>query len=267
MRRGQNGRTAEPQDGRRAERQGGVLVMLLLLTVSAVPAHAQSLADRVAAVRDGEIRMTYAARDGVCGDGRTVWMQYRTEHWEPACDHGPVRVVLTFRAGNLTDVDAHVGGRWRDLDGAVTDLGVVAAAEAAALLLDLAERHRQGREAIFAATLADSVAVWPDLVRLARDSSLPNKTREGAVFWLGQAAGEAVIDELESLTDNPDREIQKAAVFSLSQLRNDQGVSALIRVARAHRDPEVRKTAMFWLGQSGDARAIGLFEEILLRRQ
>jgi hypothetical protein len=28
-------------------------------------------------------------------------------------------------------------------------------------------------------------------------------------------------------------------------------------------DPELRKTALFWLGQSEDPRALGLFEEIL----
>jgi len=34
-------------------------------------------------------------------------------------------------------------------------------------------------------------------------------------------------------------------------------------VARNNRDPEVRRSALFWLGQSGDPRAISLFEEIL----
>jgi hypothetical protein len=28
-------------------------------------------------------------------------------------------------------------------------------------------------------------------------------------------------------------------------------------------DPELRRTALFWLGQSNDPRAIDLFEEIL----
>ena len=37
----------------------------------------------------------------------------------------------------------------------------------------------------------------------------------------------------------------------------------LITLARSHRDPRVREKAMFWLGQSGDPRALALFEEIL----
>jgi hypothetical protein len=40
-------------------------------------------------------------------------------------------------------------------------------------------------------------------------------------------------------------------------------VPALIRIARSNPHPELRKTALFWLGQSEDPRAIALFEEIL----
>ena len=40
---------------------------------------------------------------------------------------------------------------------------------------------------------------------------------------------------------------------------------ALIQIARSNRDPEVRKKAFFWLGQTGDPRALALFEEVLTR--
>ena len=61
--------------------------------------------------------------------------------------------------------------------------------------------------------------------------------------------------------------MREAAVFALSQRPRDESVPALIRVARTHRDPHIRKTALFWLGQSRDPRAIELFEEILISRQ
>ena len=35
---------------------------------------------------------------------------------------------------------------------------------------------------------------------------------------------------------------------------------------RTNRDPELRKKALFWLGQSGDPRALDLIEELLARR-
>lgn len=36
----------------------------------AQPVSAQSIAQRVAAVRQGDVELTYAGRPGVCGDGR-----------------------------------------------------------------------------------------------------------------------------------------------------------------------------------------------------
>jgi hypothetical protein len=39
-----------------------------------------------------------------------------------------------------------------------------------------------------------------------------------------------------------------------------------MEVARTNRNPEVRKQAMFWLGESKDPRAVKFFEEILNRK-
>ena len=55
-------------------------------------------------------------------------------------------------------------------------------------------------------------------------------------------------------------------MFAVSQLPRDQGVPLLVEVARTHRDPEIRRKALFWLGQSGDPRAIDVFEELLRGR-
>ena len=57
--------------------------------------------------------------------------------------------------------------------------------------------------------------------------------------------------------------MKKRAVFALSQMPKDEGVPLLINVARTHTNPAVRKQAMFWLGQSKDARAVEFFAEIL----
>lgn len=258
---------------RRAGRPGGSRagVVLAVLGLLAVPAglRAQTLAERIDATRDGKVRLTYATRPGVCGDGRAISVEPFNEDWERVCEPGPARVVLTFRAGVLRDVDTYVGGRWRPADERTTDLGTVSAAEAARYFLGLARRrHRARPDVIFPATVADSAEVWPELLDLARDETIPRETRKRAVFWLGQAAGAAVVRDLTGLVqdDDTDREVREHAVFALSQLRGDVGVPALIDIARHHDDPHIRKTALFWLGQSGDPRAIALFEEILLRR-
>jgi HEAT repeat protein len=82
---------------------------------------------------------------------------------------------------------------------------------------------------------------------------------------LGQAAGDAAGQALDSIAADGrgDREVRKQAIFALSQRASDEGVPALIRIARTNTDPELRRTALFWLGQTEDPRALTLFEEIL----
>jgi HEAT repeat protein len=150
------------------------------------------------------------------------------------------------------------------------DLGTVNAGEAASYLLSLAqtERGSLGEKAIFPATIADSADVWPTLIKIARNPNIPRPARSQAVFWVGQAAGEAATANLTSIVgDNSvDQEVREQAVFALSQRPRDEGVPALIAVAKTNRDPEIRKKALFWLGQSGDPRALDLFEELLTKR-
>lgn len=231
---------------------------------------AQTLDRRVASAPDGTVRFSFATRPGVCGNGHNVNIQdSRNPDWESDCDNGPVRTVLTVSGGKVSRVRSYVGGRWRAGGTGVTDLGTVGAPEAANYLLDLASRVPGGsNEAVFAATLADSAMIWPALVRLAKNEAVPKETRRSAVFWLGQAAGTAATASLDSLVGDSqgDRQIREAAVFALSQRPKDEGVPALIRVAQTNRDPDIRRKAMFWLGQSDDPRALALFENILTKR-
>jgi len=254
------------------------------LTGAAESLPAQSIAERVARVSNGSVRMSFAARPGICGSGSTIhrgnggrttwsdnrWESSRDVEWDSECSHGPARVVLDRSDGQITALRFYVGGRWRPAGAEVTDLGMVSAREAANYLVSVAQSDRGsiGSKAVFPATIADSADIWPPLMRLARNPDLPRGTRTQAVFWLGQAAGEAVTADLGALVvDNGvDREIREQAVFALSQRPKDQGVPALIRIARTNRDPEIRKKALFWLGQSQDPRALDLFEELLTRR-
>jgi hypothetical protein len=258
--------------------------VLVLAASGASALGAQSIADRVSRAGNGSVRMSFATRPEVCGRGTSIqrggsWHGNfgtsernltRDVEWDSICDYGPGRLVLDKRDGEIVAVRFYVGGRWRPSTDGVTDLGTVPAKEAADYLVSLASTlpGKAGRDAIFPATVADSATVWPALLRLARDDARPRETRKQAVFWLGQAAGEAASVGLDSLSQDAtvDREVQKQVVFALSQRPRDEGIPILIRVARTHRDPEVRRNAVFWLGQSNDPRAIALFEELLTKR-
>lgn len=263
----------------------GTTVVVLAALVSVVHgATAQSIASKVARVTNGTVRMTFAAKPGICGSGNSIrssngrgrtswgdnWNNSPDVEWETDCSMGPARVVLDRRGGELTDVRFYVGGRWRPAASDVVDLGTVPAREAADYLLSIVQNDRGsiGRKAIFPATIADSAEIWPTLIKIARNPDLPRESRTQSVFWLGQAAGDAATANLNSLVlDNSvDREVREQAVFALSQRPRDEGVPALIAVAKTNKDPEIRKKALFWLGQSGDPRALDLFEQLLTKK-
>jgi HEAT repeat protein len=185
------------------------------------------------------------------------------------CDSGPGRIVIDKVDGDLRDVRLYVGGRWR-ASSTATDLGELTSRDAAATLLDIV-RSGQGRaaeHAIFPLTLVDGVDVYRDLMRVARDDSRPRNVRKQAVFWLGQAAETPATAGLTELVGEAavDREVRESAVFALSQRPKDEGIPALINVVRTNKDPEMRRKALFWLGQSNDPRALDLIEELLTKR-
>lgn len=247
----------------------------LALLAIATPAGSQSLADRVAATRDGAVTFQYAARPGVCGDGlhfiragHSYHGSFFNDFRRAPCIDGPVQVRVTLADGVEQRVDTWVGTpRSRD----ARDLGTVPAAEGARYLMQLASRARAGASstAIFPAVLADSATVWPALVTVARDSATRSRaTRQNALSWLSRYATASVAgrpnDPFDENRDESGKEDLKShAVFVLSQLPNKEGVPALLDIARSNPDPHVRGKALFWLGQSGDARALALFESLL----
>src|SRR5919107_5940718 len=239
----------------------GIFNALLVLWALPLALEAQTLDQRITAVRSGTVRLSFAARPGVCGDGgHNITVNDDNDEWERDCDPQPVRVALKVQNGRVTRIRSYVGGRWRT-GVAATDLGTVRPQEAAAYLTSLAEReHLSSGDPLLPATLADSVVIWPALLRIARTPGMQHQTRRSAVFWLGQAAGAAAAQSLDSIAGDStgDREIRKHAVFALSQRSNNEGVPALLRIARSNPDPELRKSAMFWLGQSEDPRALDL---------
>jgi HEAT repeat protein len=102
------------------------------------------------------------------------------------------------------------------------------------------------------------------LIKVA-ESDGDRELRKQALFWLGQKAGQRSLEVLGNVIDksDDDTEVQKQAVFAVSQRPKDEAVPLLIKIARTHPKPAVRKQAMFWLGQTGDERALEFFKEVL----
>ncbi|MEO5814026.1 MAG: hypothetical protein ABIT20_01980 [Gemmatimonadaceae bacterium] len=244
---------------------------------SATPLHAQQLGERVAAIGDGMANFHFTGRPGVCGDGqrfmrvgrRSYMRSYTNEARYEQCMPGPVQVRVTVRNGLVERVETWAGSL-RRRDG--QDLGVIPAPEAARFLMSIASRGSSyaSAKAIMPAVLADSATVWPSLLTIASDTDGRSKsTRNDAMFWLSRYAVGAVAGHTNSPLDDDDddasdgEDLKAHAVFVMSQLPHGEGVPSLLEVARTNKDARVRGKALFWLGQSGDPRALRLFESIL----
>jgi hypothetical protein len=241
-------------------------MLLLLLPGIAV---AQSLESRVFAKPDAVVRISYASRPGVCGRGNNIVSiddgDDERDGWASDCERGPVRVAITVSERSVTRISTRVGGRWLPKAG-VIDIGTVSAPAASQLMLAIARRGGKAAEdAIMPATLADSVEVWPDLIRLARTPEASTDVRKAAVFWVGQAVAAAATAGLVEVVGDEavNRDVRESAVFALSQRPNGEGVPALLATARTDKDGKIRRRAIFWLGQSEDPRALAYFEEVL----
>ncbi|CAN5792658.1 hypothetical protein BH23GEM5_BH23GEM5_11840 [soil metagenome] len=143
-----------------------ILLLLAGLLAQVTVAHGQTIAQRVASAPDGEVRISYAVRPGVCGNGENMVGTWRSGD---GCVPGPARVALTVQRGRVTGLRHYVGGGWTAGSGRVTELGTVRPAEAASYLLALAETGEPevARKAVFPATLAEGTSLWRELLRVA----------------------------------------------------------------------------------------------------
>lgn len=150
------------------------------------------------------------------------------------------------------------------------DPGAIAALEG---LYPAITNREVRKQIIFAASINNSDAPTGSrndgdginfLIKVA-ESDPDRELRKQALFWLGQRAGKRSLEVLGNVVEksDDDTEVQKQAVFAISQRAKDEAIPLLIKIAKTHPKPAVRKQAMFWLGQTGDDRALEFFKEIL----
>lgn len=245
----------------------------LILTASLAPRASEAqIARRIAAVRDGKARMSFAARPDICGYSNGIQTNYSRENdsrgnnrstwndrpsddvsYDSGCSDGPVRVVLTVRNGEVSHVKTYVGGRWKTLSSGDVDIGTVPVRDAVDYLFSLANSGsgKGASEAIFPTTIADSVNVTQRLYDLGRNESRDEDVRGQAVFWLSQQEDESAVGMLENILKSARNDgIRDKAIFGLSQHRSGKGFPILRAYAENSSAPEsLREKAIFWLGQ------------------
>ncbi len=92
------------------------------------------------------------------------------------------------------------------------------------------------------------------LMNIALNPKEDIELRKKALFWAGQSG--VAIPELSKLYDRMgDSEMKEQVIFVLSQRQSDRtAMDKLFDIAKNEKDAELRKKAIFWLGQSRDPR-------------
>jgi HEAT repeat protein len=100
------------------------------------------------------------------------------------------------------------------------------------------------------------------LLGVAKDNAQSIEMRKQALFWAGQ--GGVSIGEMTALYSGvTDREMREQLIFVYSQRDEPAALDKLIEIAKRDPDPDLRKRALFWLGQSEDSRAVQALQDII----
>ncbi|HUQ48871.1 MAG TPA: HEAT repeat domain-containing protein [Gemmatimonadaceae bacterium] len=108
------------------------------------------------------------------------------------------------------------------------------------VIFSLSQRKGQGNEK------------W--MMDIAIDSRQPMELRKKALFWAGQS-GVGISEIIPLYSRINDQEMKEQVIFVLSQRSNTPAaVDKLLDIAKTDKNPDLRKKAIFWLGQSRDPR-------------
>ena len=103
------------------------------------------------------------------------------------------------------------------------------------------------------------------LMNIAVNPKEDIELRKKALFWAGQSG--VAISEMSKLYDRMgDSEMREQIIFVLSQRQRDPAaMDKLFDIAKNEKDPELRKKAIFWLGQSRDPRVQQFLMDLINR--
>jgi hypothetical protein len=256
------------------------VVAAALLTLDCARfAAAQSLAQQVTSA-NGVVQILFPSRPSACGDGQGMISnvfgyserQGDGVRWSSgsdwsgrSCVHGPVRLVVTVIDGEPTRTKSYVG----PVPAVSSDVRTITASatDAAAWMSTIVTRgnSRVASELVLPLVLADAPDPWPLFLKIARDESRPRALRQNVMMWLSNAVSEHL--GLTAARDNTDDdELRTQAVYVLSQRPKQESVPQLIELAKSAPHASARRSAIYWLGQTGDPRAVDVYEELLRSR-
>jgi HEAT repeat protein len=101
------------------------------------------------------------------------------------------------------------------------------------------------------------------LMDIALNQKEDIEIRKKALFWAGQGHNVDVADLVRLYDSMNDREMRDQLIFVYSQRREDAALDKLFQIGKNDPDRELRKKAIFWIGQSRSPRAAQYLQELI----
>ena len=101
------------------------------------------------------------------------------------------------------------------------------------------------------------------LMDIALNQNENIEIRKKALFWAGQGHNVDVADLVRLYDSMNDREMKEQLIFVYSQRREEAALEKLFQIGKNDPDRELRKKAIFWVGQSRSPRAAQYLQELI----
>ena len=241
------------------------IAFVVLASLVSVPGtvRSQDDADAVSRIRNGEVRVSFTPRDGVCGDGADMiiadhkrYLYPETETYgnfprERMCTDGPVRVSIRKENGRIASIRTYAGGSWESSGRNVTNVGAISQSSAMSFFLNVASSASDesvAASAVMPGSLATLSGLIPRLRDLVRDGSRPEAVRLHALNWIGQTGSNGAREVLERIAydDSTPTAIRSRALKGLWEMR---AMNSLVAFAQSSEPAQLRKAATSWLEQ------------------
>jgi len=116
---------------------------------------------------------------------------------------------------------------------------------------------------IFSLSQMGSADNYRWLMDIALNPKEDIEIRKKALFWAGQGHNVDVADLVRLYDSMNDREMKDQLIFVYSQRREEAALDKLFQIGKTDPDRELRKKAIFWIGQSRSPRAAQYLQELI----
>ena len=104
------------------------------------------------------------------------------------------------------------------------------------------------------------------LIDMAKDKTLDSESRKNAIYWAGQQRS-VDMDQLNAIYEQArgDNDVQTQVLYVYSQRKESTAVDKLMAIAKSDQNIEMRKQALYWLGQKNDPRIRQFIRDLIMK--